>query len=312
MKAILIALLVFASVCGYGQSKEVRAFVRVKKNTCCILVKHKAQKRQVKLPSTTSFKSTQKVTVDGVDYTGDMIIEKRAGELISVTDPSIKDSPFVLPKTLKANITQSKDTLYLNFWIQPPTVINRDIHTVQQDTSRDEKTGNYIYPQINEKYYIILENRQSHFFPTSAFEIGALTIPFKYRFGSGSIDPEITTDIINLNLFAGWQIGGIKYWYNKYETAIPTKWSLTVGPFIGLAKETLNKNNTTTALADPKDVGTFSFGGSVLANIADIRIGLHLGIDHAYGKYREQWNYQNRLWLGFGIGFKLPYFKKTE
>jgi hypothetical protein len=311
MKTLLIALLMFTSVCCFAQSKEVRQYVHIPNGTCCVFKKQKPKKTEVKLPSTTTFKSTKTITVGGIQYTGDMLIEKRAGELIEVSTPN-PDTVFKIIQGYKANIFQSKDTLYLNFWIVGSGGKNADACKVRQNLTRDPVGKFLIYPQVGEKYYIKLENRQSKAFWTQAFEIGALTIPFKYRFGHGSADPEITADIKNVSLFGGWQIGRVKYLYDQYEPAPPTKWTATIGPFLGVGKETLNKDNTNTARADAKNAAILSYGVAVLANIYDIRLGLHLGFDHLYGKYKSEWNYQNYPWIGFGIGFKLPYFQKID
>jgi hypothetical protein len=182
----------------------------------------------------------------------------------------------------------------------------------------------------NALYELKFKNREYISFRTSKLEIGPLTIPFKYRYGfrkdTASVVQGNKTDYVDVNqeaiadfnvgIFAGWKVHqfGIR---NEHGTSIQQPGSaITVGTFINLSAVTLNKGNTrTTALItddSTQTIASLSTGLSVMIDIQNFNFGLFLGRDLGFGSKAKEWDFNNRNWLGVGIGYNLNGFKKKE
>jgi len=109
-----------------------------------------------------------------------------------------------------ANIHVSNDTLYFNFWLFRKTDPLRK-------TLNDPDT----------EYFLTLKNRHYVRYFFTNYEFGALTIPFRYRFGFDkdlreprdttlTVNPAFNTNI-NGTLFLGKRLGRIKYIYDQHE-----------------------------------------------------------------------------------------------
>lgn len=213
----------------------------------------------------------------------------------------------------KANITISKDTLLLNFWLSGPK--KSKLCGVEEDSNALFNT--------KKKYLIIVENRKSIPFSYRNYEIGALTIPIKIRFGYTEngikIPSAATSNITNIGTYFGVRFGKVNYWYNKYEEMKTVNKSWIIAGFFGVSNDKvdslastvggingLKKNDT------PRDIVSISYGVSAMFDISDFRFGIVLGWDRAFGDNRKIWNYDNKLWLGIGVGYKLAFLRNPE
>lgn len=163
----------------------------------------------------------------------------------------------------------------------------------------------------NEKYYLKLENRQYASFWFNSIEGGALTIPFKYRpkFKKNNVDvpSELTADI-NVGGYLGYSFGKIKYMYRRNEEKDPSKWLVSIGPFLSVSKVDVDSSSSISAtepMKQKKTIAVLSPGIGLMTSINDFRFGVFVGNDWAVGKESQKWDYHNKWWFGFGFGYNL-------
>ncbi len=209
-----------------------------------------------------------------------------------------------------ANLSISKDTILINFWLL--TEKGKTYYTADNL----EKKSFQLNPET--KYYIKLKNRQYVSFFYSNYEIAALTIPFKYRFGNKKndlcIDPEFNTEI-NISTFLGKRIGRVTYTYDTYKGMVERDWSVTLGGFFGLSSVKLDSISTSSSkmpLNKEFNAPALSYGIGAVFNISDFNLGLFYGCDNALGKNGDKWNFDNQHWLGIGLGYKLIFLGAQE
>ncbi len=125
--------------------------------------------------------------------------------------------------------------------------------------------------------------------PTRQLYIGALTLPFKYRFEVGSAGSSLLTSDINLGGALGWTIT------HKY---------LTLTPFVfgGLQGITLDQSGTG---GSDSQLGLSYGGGFSFFVKPQTQIALVVGFDHLGGAAGENWQYEDKIWGSLAIGFKV-------
>jgi hypothetical protein len=216
-----------------------------------------------------------------------------------------------------ANLHVSNDTIYVNFWL--PGGFG-DMSPVEQKS---------VKPNPQEKYFMTLKNRESVTFRQYNWEIGAMTIPFKiynsfYKnkqnvTGSSQpvyIKPDVSANL-NIGLYGGFRVGRVYYTYDKYKKMVEKDWSWTFPLFVGFNQLTLDQTNTLAATLPYEDdesikIGALSIGTGAVYNIRNISLGLYLGSDVALGTRADDWDYNERLWIGVGFGYKLKMLGKKE
>ena len=209
------------------------------------------------------------------------------------------------------------DTIYVNFWL--PGGFG--------DMSAEEQKS--VKPNPEEKYFMTLKNRESVTFRQYNWEIGAMTIPFKiynsfYKnkqnvTGSSQpvyIKPDVSANL-NIGLYGGFRVGRVYYTYDKYKKMVEKDWSWTFPLFVGFNQLTLDQTNTLAATLPYEDdesikIGALSIGTGAVYNIRNISLGLYLGSDVALGTRADDWDYNERLWIGVGFGYKLKMLGKKE
>ncbi|HTN17264.1 MAG TPA: hypothetical protein VL092_06265 [Chitinophagaceae bacterium] len=167
-----------------------------------------------------------------------------------------------------------------------------------------DRTGTYVLELQNREY--IAYNHQS-------FVLGALAIPFKYRFGYTKGNTTVKDDIIagfNIGVFGGYKITRSSIINKKNTYVLRNHTSLRVGPFINLSSATLDSVTTTAGDkpflgADKQNIAVLSPGAGVMMDVRGVQIGVYGGWDIGIGAPARSWNYQGRFWLGFGLGYKL-------
>jgi hypothetical protein len=215
-------------------------------------------------------------------------------------------------KNSKANITISKDSLLVNFWFYK----NKKLKSC-------EVVENSNAPFLsNRKYFLLLKNRQSIILKYNNIEIGALNIPIKirpgYELNGSKIYAAASSNVANIGTYAGFRVGKIKYSYNKYEDIKSNQSGYVFGIFLGVSNDKLDSLSTLKAgvnglkKSETRDAVSLSYGLLAIADIADFRIGFMLGIDKAFGNNRNIWNYDNKIWFGIGLGYKLSFLQNPK
>lgn len=194
-----------------------------------------------------------------------------------------------------ANLAQKKDTLFINYWLN-----NKEVNN-------------------DAEYFFTLENRHYQPFFFDAAEIGAITIPFRFRssYSKGAIDvPSTLSTDINVGLYGGYTLGRVIYNYQKNADPSPKEQlNFTFGPFASLSSVSLDKANTITAdepiTGDTKyNVAAFSTGLGLVAAVNKVRFGFFYGFDFGIGNLAKKWDYNQKPWFGFGFGFNVISFGK--
>ena len=193
--------------------------------------------------------------------------------------------------------------LHVNFW-NP------------KDTLRWEQDGQEqsLSPrQLREvDYYFDLENRQTVRFPYYGVAKGATTIPFRYRPGYDADNgARVGSDLsasVNASVYYGFATGVVEYFYQENATnALRRRENVILAPFIGLSLVTFDSTSTLSAatpLSSSETAFAISPGIALMTNYSDVEFGLFVGADYGIGSAAQKWDYNRRIWIGFGLGFK--------
>ncbi len=288
-------------------SLEIKQDEKLLSNYEMFEIKQKNTIDTLTIDKTSSLKTTKEYKSKGVHYEVERKLNINADSIIIFNKKKEYSKRYYLPKGRhKANLSVSKDSILINFWL------TENYYNLEP---KEKKKSPY-HP--NTKYFIKLKNREYASFSYTNYEISALTIPFKYHFGFSEndieIDPVFNADL-NISTFVGKRFGKVSYTYDTYKGMIKKNWSVTVGGFLGLSSQKID--STSTSLDDnpiekEMNVPSFSYGIGAVFNISKFNLGLFLGADKGLGNTAEKWNYDNRLWFGFGFGYKLAFLGKQE
>jgi hypothetical protein len=254
---------------------------------------------------------SQEFKVKGINYelAKDSLIAQENYFLLKTSKP--KAERFYLDNgKYKANLSISKDSILINFWLW-----EKNKKTYYGSTP-EERTTFPFDPQT--KYFMQLKNRQFESFYYTNYELAILTIPFKCHFGYNTdgktVDPVFNTNI-NISTFLGKRMGRASYSYDMYKGMVENNWSVTLGAFLGIGAQKLDSASTSLSeipLSKEADIPAVSYGLGLLFNISDFNLGVFLGWDKGLGEIGEKWNFDNKPWLGFGFGYKLAFLGKPE
>lgn len=209
---------------------------------------------------------------------------------------------------LKAGITQTGDSLLVNFWpitgdtelaIQPTYVNSTDVlGTV--------KTGGYYYIQIP-----VRTKMSDHdlFFsiPYSTWEAGLLTVPFKYRFGhrSATVANQLSSGI-NAGVYVGRKWGRTRFFADTGRKS--NSWAFMLAGVFTPTVIAIDSTNTDKQVKITSSELGMSLGGAALLSFKDLNVGVVGGWDLPVTGESDKWIYANKFWLGFGIGYTLGGF----
>jgi hypothetical protein len=285
-KAIILTVItLMISAISFGQTTQFRYRVRIQKKHL-VLQDIKTEKADtVELPTGTVVSSQKKYTLNDIEYSADIkdtIKEKTT--IYGVKDVPKRDT---LPGWATVAVDKDdKSKLHINYWLG--------------DT----------YDR-NGKYYLKLENRENASFWFNCIEGGALTIPFKYRpkFTENNVDisDQFTADL-NVGAYFGYSFGKIKYMYRKNEDKEPLKCLVSIGPFLSVSRVEIDSTtslSSTEPLKTKIAIATVSPGIGLMISIYNFRFGVFLGNDLAIGQTAQKWDYHNRWWWGFGLGYNI-------
>lgn len=284
-RLILLAIAVtMASLC-YSQSTQFRYRVYIQSKHIVIQDEKNENGDTVKLKAGTIVSSQRKFKIGDTEYTADVKDTLQQNTILYAS----KDIPTKKSLPGKATVAVDKDDkskLHINYWLG----------------SKYDRNG---------KYYIKLQNRQYASFWFDCIEGGALTIPFKYRpkFTKNNVDvqDDFTADL-NVGAYLGYSFGKIKYMYRKNEEKEPQKWLISVGPFLSVSRAEIDSTTTLSAeepLKKKKAIATVSPGLGLMTSIYNFRFGVFLGNDLAIGSTARKWDYHDKWWWGFGLGYNI-------
>jgi hypothetical protein len=174
----------------------------------------------------------------------------------------------------------------------------------------------------NGSYTIKLDNREYVSYNKRGFEFGAVTIPFKYRFGETKtvngkeikVNNEFIADA-NLGLFAGYKLAKYRVRYEGGKLKDLSNLGCTLGAFLNVSSSSIDSLSTTLSDAPLKkdekfSIGVISPGLGAMFTVYNVQIGGFIGWDFGFGENGEKWNFNGRPWIGFGLGYSLSSFWK--
>ena len=286
MKTTLtIAFILLVTNLTFGQTTQFRYRVKIQKKHLVLQDIETKDADTVKLPPGAVISSQIKYQVADTDYTADIKDTLTDGMIIYGT----KDIPAkkILPGWATVAVDKDdKSKLNINYWLG--------------DT----------YDR-NGKYYLKLKNREYASFWFNCIEGGALTIPFKYRpkFTKNNIDisEQLTADL-NVGAYLGYSFGKTKYMYRRNEDKEPSKWLVSIGPFLSVSRveaDSLSSLSAKVPLKEKTAFTTISPGVGLMTSIYNFRFGVFLGKDLSIGSTAQKWDYRNKGWWGFGLGYNI-------
>ena len=229
----------------------------------------------------------------------------------TVTYVEDRRSPVTVPKVvrsasgLKAGIKQKGDTLIIDFW-----------GITDDPFSGDPTAVNSTQSLTYGFYYISLPQRRNNSdidtyrtFKYATWEVGLTTIPYKFRFGKTTSKDTIRNDVstaVNAGIYIGRKWGSTLFYIDKDKSK--NRLSFTAAAFFNATSIDLSEKTTLKKVKyESKELG-LGVGVGFMLSIGDINAGVLTGIDIPISGESEKWNYANRPWLGFGLGYKLGIF----
>jgi hypothetical protein len=181
---------------------------------------------------------------------------------------------------------------------------------------KDPNKIDYCLIDVSGDYELHLQNRVPISFPSRSFDVGPVIIPFKYHFGYGKADPEISSNL-NIGLLAGPSLGRYRVRLDNKDLKLLTGLKITPGLFVNFsttALDSLSTNEGKNPFSKDKKttIGIFSYGIACVANFYNVQFGIFGGLDTGMGKYASSWNFNNKFWFGFGFGFSISDLLKNS
>ena len=153
------------------------------------------------------------------------------------------------------------------------------------------------------------DNKMNHTFYRPTLDIDLTTLPLKYRFPAGLL-PNTLTTYFNGAMYAGYRIDEYRLNYkrtplNTYKQSIKHI-GYSAGFFVGAGSALINNSVLNTPAFSYDYEGVLLVTG-ISANLAidKVSVGIGLGTDYLMDKYRSEWIYEGKPYVGFTIGFIL-------
>jgi hypothetical protein len=198
---------------------------------------------------------------------------KKYGSKIQTLNPTIR---------YRANVKIKDSVLYVNYWNQGTK--SSHIDSIQ------------------------LKNRKPLRLTFSETTISGLTIPLKYRLPdkSSRLEEDFSAGF-NANLFIGYSVGYTSFTYREKIDNRITNYKFTFGGFVGASTIELNAQNTSLSLTPLGENEKFNKGLATIGlgftfSSDKFNIGTFLGKDFSVGQKASKWNYNNKPWIGIGVG----------
>ncbi len=222
------------------------------------------------------------------------------------------------------NVLFEDEKIYVNPWNYIVKKENKEKEKV--DFIKDE-TKTQPYKDDKKELYYKLTDGQTVDLCFAETTITSLVIPIKYRFRgdeevnvngmsrTNKIDDSFAT-AFNLSIFLGRSWGLTKFNHRLKVGNKITTHKHSLGGILGTGAETLSLANTNRIKDDAlgideesevkdRTIGFLSLGGGYVYSRNKFAFGFFAGFDFGVGEVSNTWDYNNRLWIGFGIGYDI-------
>ena len=173
--------------------------------------------------------------------------------------------------------------------------------------------GNYMIDTLNQSYLSFPQTRsysalESELFRISGFDLDIVAIPFKYRFPTAGVPPQLNTNL-NASVFVGYRTDYYRLRYNlneinEYERKT-NHYGLTFGVFSGFGSSLISPFVTSDQVTIEYDGVVWSNGIAVSVGIDYLNLGVALGFDQLLDQNSKFWIYNRKPYLGLVLGINL-------
>lgn len=143
--------------------------------------------------------------------------------------------------------------------------------------------------------------------PYKHYTLSLNSIPFRYR-GRRILADTVHSDATVTTAFNLALSFGHTWGRSHITTRARNDLSFTLGAFIGPSSAELKKENVKnpSVFVAGRTNPVLSYGINAIFARNGFGVLLAIGFDNAFGKYGNDWIYDNRPWLGFGISASFP------
>jgi len=154
---------------------------------------------------------------------------------------------------------------------------------------------------------VVPDINRDEFFIKKAFDIDAVSIPFKFHPASVNLPRQMTTDF-NGNVFVGLRLDRFRVTHKS--TPIGMKHfhkhrGLSIGGFGGIGAAAITPWTTNYRMNDEYMGFVVSRGFAIMVGLDNLTVGAGIGWDHLTDRDKHIWIYQNKPWFGLTIGLNL-------
>jgi hypothetical protein len=174
---------------------------------------------------------------------------------------------------------------------------------IRADTDPYKRNAKYINSEDNEsEFYWSIEDGEEFKYYSLSTVVGAISLPFKVRLGGDNRPSTIETGLDNIGFYVGEKWGSTTYKNGEFKY-----WHTTLAAFIGPQKITINKDNTKSGISETIDRLGLTTGAAWTISRGSFTIGLAGGLDILGGRYRNEWIYNKKPWIGLAVGYKIGF-----
>ncbi len=143
--------------------------------------------------------------------------------------------------------------------------------------------------------------------PKHSFTFGAVTVPIKLRFGSKDDNGnrkryfDFTSDV-NIGLSAGYKLRP-----NRNDN-----FAINFLGGVSITSVEVDEQTTDSFVSTNTKAAAFTPNLSIVFEAKNFQIGIFSGIDFLSGELSDNWIYQNKPWLGIGLGYGIFSKDKKE
>ena len=150
--------------------------------------------------------------------------------------------------------------------------------------------------------------QQKETFIRHSFDIDAFTTPFKFRPGIDGVPAQLNSTV-NGAVYLGYRSDHFVFLNKKVMATVEKKFSQKIGygigGFFGISAATLRPRFLRNAIDYEYDGFVLEYGSAILISYGNINTGISIGADVLTDKYRKNWIYQHKPWIGIILGVNL-------
>ena len=150
--------------------------------------------------------------------------------------------------------------------------------------------------------------QRKEIFIRHSFDIDAFTTPFKFRPGVDGVPTQFNS-ALNGAVYLGYRSDHYTFRNIDRTSSLEKKYNQKlgygIGGFFGMGAAALNGRLLRNVIDYEYDGFILEYGTALLISYGSINTGIAVGADNLVDKYRKDWIYQNKPWIGILLGINL-------